>query len=279
MNDYERVARVIRCLGERYLEQPTLEDMASAAGLSVSRLHRLFSEWAGVTPKSFVQALTYEHARRMLREGETVLDTSLEVGLSGPGRLHDLCVSFEALSPGELKRGGEGIEVTYGFSESLFGDCLVAETDRGLSHLSFVSEGGREALVSRVRRDWPRAGLRRSDELAEVRVAEIFTFNEGDAARGCGRGLNLLVRGTSFRVQVWRALLRIPEGQITSYGRVARSIGSDGASRAVGAAVGANPVAYLIPCHRVIRETGALGGYRWGLERKRVMLALEVLGE
>ncbi|MEM7146591.1 MAG: methylated-DNA--[protein]-cysteine S-methyltransferase [Verrucomicrobiota bacterium] len=278
MNDYERVARVIRYLDERHMEQPSLETVAAGSGLSVSRLHRLFSEWAGVTPKEFVQSVTFEHARRLLREGESVLGASLESGLSGPGRLHDLCVSFEALSPGELKRGGEGVVVRYGFSGSPFGECLVAETERGLSHLSFVSEGCREELVERVASDWPGAELVRCDEGAEARAREIFV-KAGGNGRAAGRGIKLWVRGTPFRVQVWRALLRIPPGRLATYGDLAKVVGSPGGSRAVGSAVGANPLAYLIPCHRVIRQTGALGGYRWGVDRKRVMLALEGIGD
>jgi AraC family transcriptional regulator of adaptative response/methylated-DNA-[protein]-cysteine methyltransferase len=277
MNDYERIARIIRYLDEHYVEQPSLEELAAVAGLSVSRFHRLFSAWAGVTPKEFLQALTLAHARRVLREGESVLGAALDSGLSGPGRLHDLCVTLEAVSPGELKKGGEGLDIVYGTAESPFGKCLLAETSRGICHLSFVDEGAKVEVPAELMAEWPLARVRRSDAVAARRAGEIFV--RGSESRQRGQPLRAWVTGTSFQLRVWRALLQVPRGELTTYGRLARAIGSGGASRAVGSAVGANPLAYLIPCHRVIRQTGALGGYRWGGERKRVLVAWETAAD
>jgi AraC family transcriptional regulator of adaptative response/methylated-DNA-[protein]-cysteine methyltransferase len=273
MNDYERIARIIRYLDDHYIEQPSLEELASVAGLSVSRFHRLFSVWAGVTPKDFVQSLTFAHARQVLREGESVLDAALGAGLSGPGRLHDLCVSLEAMSPGELKSGGAGLEISYGFAQSPFGECLVAETCRGVCHLSFVEEGGRKAARTELEEEWPQARFQRSDGVAEMSAKRIFVRAEEATQRE--EGVRAWVTGTPFQVRVWQALLRVPRGRLTTYGQIASAIGAEGASRAVGSAVGANPLAYLIPCHRVIRKTGALGGYRWGPDRKRAIVAWE----
>jgi AraC family transcriptional regulator of adaptative response/methylated-DNA-[protein]-cysteine methyltransferase len=276
MNDYERIAQIIRYLDERRAEQPDLAALAARAGLSPFHLHRLFSAWAGVTPKDFLQCLTLAHARALLRAGESVLGAALETGLSGPGRLHDLCVNLEAASPGELKTGGAGWTIVCGFAESPFGECLVAQGPRGICHLSFV-ENERAGLVE-LQKEWPRATLRRDDAVAEKLAARIFARDFTERARPeTGAPLRAFVRGTPFQVLVWRALLEIQPGSLTSYGRLAAAVGKPAASRAVGAAVGKNPLAYLIPCHRVIRETGVLGGYHWGLARKRAMIAWESL--
>jgi AraC family transcriptional regulator of adaptative response/methylated-DNA-[protein]-cysteine methyltransferase len=274
MNDYERIARVIRYLDECYAEQPSLEDMATVVGLSVSRFHRLFSAWAGVTPKDFLQALTFDHARRMLGEGENVLHSALDAGLSGPGRLHDLCVSLEAVSPGDIGREGEGLCISYGFADSPFGECLIGETTRGICHLSFADGKLQDEACAELKIKWPKATLRRADTIAAGHAATIFA-TEGHPPGSTPARLRAWVSATPFQARVWRALLQIPPGAVTSYGRLARTIESSGAARAVGSAVGANPIGYLIPCHRVIRETGALGGYRWGPERKRMLLAWE----
>jgi len=275
MNDYERIAQIIRFLDERRTAQPDLAALSARAGLSPFHLHRLFSAWAGVTPKDFLQCLTLAHAKSLLRAGESILDAALETGLSGPGRLHDLCVNLEAASPGELKAGGAGWIVTCGFTESPFGKCLIAESPRGICHLSFVES--EKTALSELQKEWPRAELKRDDFMAEKLAGRIFALNAAKQRAGSETGapLRAFIRGTSFQVLVWRALLQIRAGSLTSYGRLAAAIGKPAASRAVGAAVGQNPLAYLIPCHRVIRETGALGGYHWGLERKRAMIAWE----
>ena len=270
MNDYERIAQIIRYLDERRAEQPDLAALAAHAGLSPFHLHRLFSAWAGVTPKDFLQCLTLAHAQKLLRAGESVLGAALESGLSGPGRLHDLCVNLEAASPGEWKSGGAGWAISFGFTDSPFGECLIAENPRGVCHLSFV-ENEKTALAE-LQKDWPQAKLKPDESAAEKTAGQIFLQRVGSET---GAPLRAFVRGTPFQVRVWRALLQVKPGTLTSYGRLANSIGKPTAARAVGAAVGQNPLAYLIPCHRVIRETGVIGNYHWGQIRKRAMIARE----
>jgi len=270
MNDYERIAQIIRFLDERHAEQPDLTALAGRAGLSPFHFHRLFSAWAGVTPKDFLQCLTLAHAKELLQAGESILDVALESGLSGPGRLHDLCVNLEAASPGELKSGGADWTISFGFADSPFGKCLIAENPRGLCHLSFV-ENEKSALAE-LQNGWPHAKLKRENPAATKTAERIFRQRAGSET---GAPLRAFVRSTPFQVCVWRALLQIQPGSLTSYGRLANSIGKPTASRAVGAAVGQNPLAYLIPCHRVIRETGVIGDYHWGPIRKRAMIAWE----
>ncbi len=273
MKDYDRIARVIRYLDAHQAEQPDLARLADHAGLSPFHFHRLFTTWAAITPKDFLQQLTLARARAVLREGEGVLEAAIDAGLSGPGRLHDLCVTLEAASPGEIKSGGAGWTITAGFADSPFGGYLAGEGPRGVCHLSFIESGTGEAALDGLHADWPNARLRRDDDAAARLAARIFAAPAGvSAARPA---LRALVRGTAFQLRVWRALLRIPSGALITYGRLAAALGMPGAARAVGTAVGRNPLAYLIPCHRVIRETGAAGGYRWGAERKRAMLARE----
>ncbi len=271
MNDYERVARVIRYVDAHQSEQPELSVLAGEAGLSLFHFHRLFSSWAGVTPKNFLQWLTFSRAQELLRRGESILDASLESGLSGPGRLHDLCLRLEAASPGEIKSGGEGWTISPGFADSPFGDCLLAMGPRGLCHLSFV-DSNRTRALEELRGLWPKAKWMRNDAAVQSSAAEIFARAKAGVAR---RPLTLFVKGTEFQLKVWRALLQIPAGRLTTYGKLASMINSPQACRAVGTAVGSNELAWLIPCHRVIRQTGALGGYRWGTERKRAMIAWE----
>ena len=273
MNDYERVATVIRFLDRHHIEQPDLAALASAAGLSVFHCHRLFSTWAGVTPKDFLQCLTLEHVKQLLRDGESVFDAAIDAGLSGSGRLHDLCVTLEAASPGEMKNGGAGMQIEYGFADTPFGEALIAETKRGISHLFFVDVGGRDRVRNLLTSDWPNAKLHRKDSRAAEISRTIFASTTGSTS---GRPLRAFVRGTPFQIRVWRALLQIPTGSLTTYGRLAEAIGQAKAARAVGSAVGANPISFIIPCHRVIRETGALGNYGGGRIRKRVMVGWEL---
>jgi len=272
MNDYERIARVIRYLDEHHTEQPGLAELADGLGLTPFHFHRLFSNWAGVTPKDFLQCLTLAHAKALLNQGETVLDAALNAGLSGPGRLHDLCVNLESTSPGEMKSGGAQWTLIAGFAESPFGTCLIAEGPRGICHLSFVESGDEAAAWKQLQADWPNAKLRRSGTAAAGIARQIFTL---PAEWNSHRPLRAFVTGTAFQVRVWRALLEVAPGQLTTYGRLAEAVGKPPAARAVGTAVGQNPLAYLIPCHRVIRETGAVGDYRWGRIRKRAILAWE----
>jgi len=266
MDDYSRIATVIRYLDENREAQPGLDELAERVGLSVSRFHRLFSSWAGVTPKEFLKCLTVEDAKRRLRAGDAVLEAAVDSGLSGPGRLHDLCVTLEAASPGEIKSRGAGLDVVFGFADSPFGRCLLAECDRGICWLEFV-EGEDE---SELREEWAGASLERDDGRAGELARDVFEA-QGQV------GLKGFVRGSEFQVKVWRALLRIPEGNLATYGKLASAVGNVGAARAIGTAVGKNPLAYLVPCHRVIRSTGVIGDYRWGTTRKRAMIGREGL--
>jgi AraC family transcriptional regulator of adaptative response/methylated-DNA-[protein]-cysteine methyltransferase len=272
MNDYERIARVLRYLDENHTDQPDLATLARHVGLSTHHFHRLFTSWAGITPKDFLQCLTVTHAKELLRQGRSVLDATLDTGLSSPSRLHDLCISLEAASPGEVKSGGEGWTITVGFADSPFGKCLIGEGHRGLCHLSFVDSNNKSAALAGVKSQWPRAHLQRDDTAVSQLANRIF------ARTPVGKSLAPLrafVRGTPFQVRVWRALLQVQRGTLVSYGGLAAAVGRPTAARAVGSAVGQNPLAYLIPCHRVIRETGVLGDYRWGQVRKRGILAWE----
>ena len=273
MNDYERVANVIRFLDRHHTDQPDLNQLAATVGLSAFHFHRLFSTWAGVTPKDFLQCLTLEHVKTLLRDGDSVLDAALNAGLSGPGRLHDLCVTLEAASPGEMKNGGAGLQIEYGFAETPFGEAFIAETRRGICHLSFVNGQGRNAARDLLTSQWPNAKLSRNDARIAELSATIFTQGRERTSR---RPLRTFVRGTLFQLRVWRALLRVPSGTLTTYGRLAEAIGQSKAARAVGSAVGANPISFIIPCHRVIRETGALGNYGGGRIRKRAMVGWEL---
>ncbi len=272
MNDYERIARVIRYLESRHTEQPDLATLARQAGLSRFHFHRLFAAWAGVTPKDFLQCLTLAHAKQILRRGASVLEATLDTGLSSPARLHDLCVNLEAASPGELKSGGEGWRVIFGFAPTPFGKCLIGESLRGICHLSFVEPGNEREPMEALRQQWPRASLKHDPAIANVIAARIFNQSTNGESHA---PLRAFVRGTAFQVRVWRALLQVDAGQLISYGSLARVAGQPSAARAVGSAVGSNPLAYIIPCHRVIRETGVVGEYRWGATRKRAMIAWE----
>lgn len=271
MSHYERVADVIRYLDRHFQEQPDLAELSERSGLSPHHFHRLFVEWAGVTPKDFLQCLTMEYARRRLLEGRSVLDAALDSGLSGPSRLHDLCVTLESATPGEIKSGGAGWEIRYGFAQSPFGPILIAESPRGICAVAFGKLVGGRGHLDTLRTDWPNAALLedavRAEELCEA------IFRPAGARRVAP--LKAIARGSAFQLKVWRALIRLPEGALASYGQIARALGKPGANRAVGSAIGCNPLAYLVPCHRVIRESGALGGYRWEIERKRAMIARE----
>jgi AraC family transcriptional regulator of adaptative response/methylated-DNA-[protein]-cysteine methyltransferase len=270
MEDYARVERAIRFLEAHAEEQPGLEAVARQAGLSPYHFQRLFTRWAGLSPKRFVQALTLNRAKRALAEEGGVLDAALEAGLSGPSRLHDLFVTVEALTPGEWKRQGAGVRIAYGFHPTPFGLALVAATARGLCGLSFVEPGDQEAALAELASRWPRAELGEDVAATQGYVERVFGPGRASGA------LPILLKGTPFQIQVWRALLRLAPGERTSYGELARAVGRPRAARAVGAALGENPIAFLIPCHRVIRSTGALGDYRWGTPRKQAILAWEV---
>jgi len=267
MSDYQRIAEIIRYLDGNFVDQPDLAALALRAGLSESHFHHVFTDWVGATPKEFLQCLTVSHARRLLLEGESVLTAAYESGLSGPGRLHDLCVSLEAASPGEIKAGGQGWKITAGYASTPFGKVLIAQSPRGVCWLSFPdgATGAWEEMASQ----WPRAEWLHSDGAAQQLADQIF---QPSASRV---PIRAHVRGSDFQVKVWRALLRIPPGSLVSYGALAMAAGFPAASRAVGTAIGQNAISYLIPCHRVIRQTGVMGNYRWDPIRKRAMIAWE----
>lgn len=267
--DYERIGRAIAYLRSHATDQPDLAAVARHVNLSEHHFQRLFTRWAGVSPKRFVQYLTLEHAKSRLTRSGSVLDLAGSVGLSGPGRLHDLFVTLEAMSPGEYRAGGAGLSIRYGVHDSPFGPALIALTSRGICGLHFIGEV--DDGIARLRKDWPEADLRQDTAGTGAIAERLFR----PLSSGTGRPLALLVRGSNFQVKVWRALLEVPFGAVTSYRQIAARLGAPGSSRAVGGAVGANPVAWLIPCHRVIRETGLLGGYHWGLDRKAAMLGWE----
>jgi AraC family transcriptional regulator of adaptative response/methylated-DNA-[protein]-cysteine methyltransferase len=270
MNDYARIEKVIRYLDEHHPAQPSLSDLAAACGLGESHFHRLFHRWAGATPKDFIKCLTVEHAKRRLRESASVLDASLDAGLSGPGRLHDLLVTIEAATPGEIKSGGNGMTIEWGSASTPFGNCTLGWNSRGICHLAFHDTEEITTAPSELSASWLNATLHRNDREAARRVKIIFDSDSRSITP-----LRAFVRATAFQLKVWRALLRIPEGCVASYRTIATAIGDAKAMRAVGTACGANPIGYLIPCHRVIRETGIVQGYRWGHARKQALLARE----
>jgi AraC family transcriptional regulator of adaptative response/methylated-DNA-[protein]-cysteine methyltransferase len=271
--DYARIEQAIRYLDRERAAAPSLADVAAHVGLSESHFQRMFTRWAGISPKRFVQHRTAELVKRLLRERRPVLEATYAAGLSGPGRLHDLVVNAEAVTPGELQRGGLGVRVQYGFHPTPFGDCLLALTSRGICHLAFVEPVTREEALARLAHDWPLAELQPNQSATRAAAAQAFPPPGSSAVPS----LALHVKGTNFQLKVWKALLEIPVGEVTTYGAIATQLGDAKASRAVGTAVGANPVSYLIPCHRVIRASGEMGGYAWGVERKKVMLRREAL--
>jgi AraC family transcriptional regulator of adaptative response/methylated-DNA-[protein]-cysteine methyltransferase len=271
VEDYSRIERAIHFLEENYHRRPELREVAESVNLSEFHFQRLFRRWAGISPKRFIQFLTLEHAKRLLADSHSVLDATYDAGLSSPGRLHDLFVNLEAMTPGEFKAQGAGLDIRYGFHPSPFGECLLAVTERGICGLGFVASGGRAGTLSDFRGRWPRARFEENWRLTQPYISRIFG---GEKSAGA-RPITLLLHGTNFQIKVWEALLAIPMGRVTTYEALAASLGRAGAARAVGGAVGKNPIAFLIPCHRVIRKVGVTGDYHWGAARKKAMLAWE----
>jgi len=272
-SDYQRIEQAILFLERNLHRQPRLEEVARSVHLSEYHFQRLFRRWAGISPKRFLQYLTVEYAKRRLEESRPVLATAYDAGLSGAGRLHDLFVAAEAVTPGEYRRRGEGVRMVYGFHDTPFGRCLLAATGRGICALSFVESGEEEDARAELEARW--SGAERVEDPETTGKLAARAFSPAEDGSGEDAPLTLHLRGTNFQIRVWEALLRIPPGHVTSYGELAARLGSPEASRAVAGAVARNPVGYLIPCHRVIRGLGALGGYRWGTARKRAMLGWE----
>jgi AraC family transcriptional regulator of adaptative response/methylated-DNA-[protein]-cysteine methyltransferase len=271
-SDYDVVRRAIAHIRENWRQQPSVEAIAEASGVTPTELHHLFRRWAGLSPKAFVQALTLDSARTLLRDSASVLDASYEVGLSGPGRLHDLFVTHEAMSPGEWKSGGEGMTLQYGFHPSPFGTAIVVTTERGLAGVGFADhKGGEPEALADMQRRWPKARFVEDKARTASLARRIF-----DPKRWCAdQPLRVILIGTDFEVRVWETLMKIPMGRLTTYSDIAANIKAPKAARAVGAAVGKNPVSFVVPCHRVIGRAGALTGYHWGLTRKSAMLGWE----
>jgi AraC family transcriptional regulator of adaptative response/methylated-DNA-[protein]-cysteine methyltransferase len=269
--DYDIVRRAIAHIRGNWRAQPEIDQIAAAAGVNATDLHHLFRRWCGLTPKAFLQALTLNHARDLLRSSASVLDTAYEVGLSGPGRLHDLFVTHEAMSPGEWKAGGEGLTITYGFHPCPFGMALVMTTPRGLAGLALADAGKERSALRDMRARWPKAKYVEDFAATAPTARRIF-----DAALWReAQPLRVVLIGTDFEVRVWEKLLSVPMGKLTTYADLAARAGAPKAARAVGAAVGKNPICFVVPCHRVVGKSGELTGYHWGLTRKRAMLGWE----
>jgi AraC family transcriptional regulator, regulatory protein of adaptative response / methylated-DNA-[protein]-cysteine methyltransferase len=269
--DYKRIESAIRFLDENYQRQPSLKEAAESVHLSEYHFQRLFTRWAGVSPKRFMQFLTKESAIRRLEKTGNLLEASYEAGLSGPGRLHDLFLHCEAVTPGEYKRRGEGLVISYGFHPTPFGECLIGTTSKGICYLVFA-QGERQQSLEEMRKRWSLAELREDPENTAPLAEQVFHLLE-DGQPG---SIQVYLSGTNFQIKVWEALLRIPPGRLVSYNTIASLLGMPGGARAVGGAVGRNPVSYLVPCHRVIRSLGDFGGYAGGLSRKKALIGWEM---
>jgi AraC family transcriptional regulator, regulatory protein of adaptative response / methylated-DNA-[protein]-cysteine methyltransferase len=268
-NDYHRVEKAILALEKNLPQHPALKEVAQSVNLSQYHFQRLFRRWAGISPKRFLQLLTFEHAKQMMNGSASLLNAAYEAGLSGTGRLHDLFVSIEAVTPGEFRQRGRNLRILYGFVPSPFGDCFIALTSRGICHLAFAGSADRKKIMGDFKKQWRFADIQEDSAAVKPYIERIFGPAPGQSR------LTLHIRGTNFQIKVWQALLKIPRGRIVSYEDIATEINRPKAARAVASAVAHNPVAFLIPCHRVLRKTGAMGGYRWGVPRKKAMLAWE----
>lgn len=271
LRDYDSVRRAIAFISENWRAQPTIEAMADAASVTPDELHHLFRRWAGLTPKAFMQALTLDHAKGLLRDSASVLDAALDSGLSGPGRLHDLFVTHEAMSPGEWKNGGVGMTLRYGFHPSPFGTAIVIASGRGLAGLAFADHGDEHTAFADMKRRWPNATYVEDVDGTVGLAQRVFDTRMWRA----DQPLRVVLIGTDFEVRVWETLLKIPMGRAVSYSDIACKIQNPKASRAVGAAIGRNPVSFVVPCHRALGKSGKLTGYHWGITRKQAMLGWE----
>jgi AraC family transcriptional regulator of adaptative response/methylated-DNA-[protein]-cysteine methyltransferase len=271
LRDYDSVRRAIAFISEHWRDQPGIEQVADAAGVTPDELHHLFRRWAGLTPKAFMQALTLDHAKGLLRGSASVLDAALDSGLSGPGRLHDLFVTHEAMSPGEWKNGGAGTTLRFGFHASPFGSAIVIASERGLAGLAFADPSEEQAALADMKRRWPRATYVEDHAGTAALAQRIFDPKLWRPEQP----LRVTLIGTDFEVRVWETLLKIPMGRAVSYSDIANKIRAPKASRAVGAAVGKNPVSFVVPCHRALGKNGGLTGYHWGITRKQAMIGWE----
>jgi len=271
--DYATVAAAIDYLTQNWREQPALKDIAASVDMNETHFHKLFSRWAGMSPKEFVRTLTLQHARSLLVDSASVLDTTYAVGLSGPGRLHDLFVHYEAMTPGDYKARGEGLSIAYGFHDSPFGTSLAMATHRGLAGLAFCDSGdvARARILEDMQSRWPKAEYYRDDAMTRIFTSRSFEQKNWSI----DQPLKLVLIGSDFDVTVWQTLLKIPFGRAVTYGDIARHIGRPKAARAVGSAVGRNPISFVVPCHRALRASGAMGGYHWGLTRKHAIIGWE----
>jgi len=267
--NYQRIAEAIRYLQQHYKEQPNLDEVAEKVHLSPFHFQRLFSEWAGVSPKKFLQYISIEHAKHLLKDQASLFDAAHHTGLSGTGRLHDLFIKIEGMTPGEYKNGGENLAINYSYAESPFGNLIVASTPKGVCHMAFADD--EQQALSELQRQFPKARFTQMLDLVQQHALYIFTHDWSKLHE-----VKLHLKGTAFQLKVWETLLKIPMGQVSTYGTIAQVLQNPNASRAVGSAVGDNPVAFLIPCHRVIRSTGDFGQYHWGSERKKAMLGWEI---
>ena len=271
MSDYDRIATAIEYIVDHVDDQPSLDDVAKHLSLSPHHFQRLFSRWAGISPKRFLQSLTVQHAKKLLEQSSTVIETTHELGLSSSARLHDHFVTLEGITPGEFKSKGEGLKINYGIHDCPFGEVFLATTKRGICHLIFLDQDQRQVdidtAISEIQNKFHDADLQENQNLTKSIVKKIFSNKK--------ENLILVAVGTNFQINVWKALLQIPSGHVSTYGTIAKLIGNPKASRAVGSAVGANPISFIIPCHRVIQSTGVTGNYRWGSTRKKAILGWE----
>ena len=269
--DFQRIEKAIQFIEASFKSQPTLDRIAESVHLSKYHFDRLFKRWAGISPIQFLQFVTLDYTKQKLAESESLFETSLEAGLSGPSRLHDLFVTFEAMTPGDFKRRGTGLKISYGFCKSPFGECLLAITERGICYLGFVEEEKGGKTLDQLFKTWPGSKFIENQKRISSIVKKIFRIDEIDNLRP----FNLHLKGTNFQINVWKALLRIPKGWVVSYQDIASYIGHPKSFRAVANAIAINPVAYLIPCHRVIAKSGKIHQYRWGSARKKAIIGWE----
>lgn len=272
--NYERITEAIEYLKNNFKEQPTLEEVAAEVHLSTFHFQRLFTEWAGVSPKKFLQYISVEHAKQILKDKQaTLFDVAHEIGLSGTGRLHDLFVNIEGMTPAEYKNGGKNLTINYSYTESPFGNMIIASTSKGVCYMAFADNNHAAFIV--LQQYFPNAIFRQASDLIQQNALSIFTQDWGKFNQQGFKQVKLHLKGTDFQLKVWETLLKIPMGQLTTYGNIASEIQNPKASRAVGTAIGSNPVAFLIPCHRVIQSSGIFGGYMWGRTRKTAIIGWE----